>query len=50
MFNLFKKEKPRQPIEIRDTLFGDMTISEWPRDANAKLGTLDLIRQSPEIS
>ena len=36
MFNLFKKGKPRQPIEIRDTLFGDLPISEWPRDANAQ--------------
>jgi len=35
MFNLFKKEKPRQPIAIRDTLFGDMPLSEWPRDENA---------------
>lgn len=32
MFNLFKKEKPRKPIEIRDTLFGDLPMEEWPRD------------------
>lgn len=37
MFNLFKKEKPAKPIEIRDTLFGDMPISEWPRDPNPKI-------------
>lgn len=32
MFNLFKKEQPAKPVAIRDTLFGDMPISEWPRD------------------
>ncbi|MBC7876638.1 MAG: hypothetical protein H7Y59_05645 [Anaerolineales bacterium] len=32
MFNFLKKEKPRQPIGIRDTLFGDLPISEWPKD------------------
>ena len=35
MFNWFKKEKPTQassPVTIRDTLFGDLPISEWPRD------------------
>ncbi len=31
MFNLFKKEKPSK-LEIRDTLFGDMPITEWPKD------------------
>jgi hypothetical protein len=38
MFNWFKKEKPPKPPEIRDTLFGDRPLSEWPqRDhANAK--------------
>lgn len=34
MFSFFKKEKPRKPIEIRDTLFGDLPIEEWPRDQN----------------
>ncbi len=34
MFNWFKKEKPLKPIEIRDILFGDLPISEWPRDAD----------------
>ena len=38
MFNFFKKkEKPRQPIAIRDTLFGDMPISEWPSDSSLSL-------------
>jgi hypothetical protein len=32
MFNWFKKEKPLKPIGARDTLFGDLPISEWPRD------------------
>lgn len=32
MFNFLKKEKPIQPIGIRDTLFGDLPISEWPKD------------------
>jgi hypothetical protein len=32
MFNFFKKEKPAKPIEIRDMLFGDLPMSEWPRD------------------
>lgn len=32
MFSFFKKEKPGKPIEIRDTLFGDLPIEEWPRD------------------
>ena len=37
MFNWFKKEKPKpasKPITIRDTLFGDLPFSEWPRDPN----------------
>lgn len=37
MLNWFKKEKPKQaskPITIRDTLFGDLPLSEWPRDPN----------------
>jgi len=34
MFNFFKKkEKPHQPVAIRDTLFGDMPMSEWPSDS-----------------
>jgi len=35
MFNLFKKKETRQPITIRDTLFGDMPLSEWAKDDNA---------------
>ncbi len=31
MFNIFKKEKPKPAVTIRDTLFGDMPLSEWPR-------------------
>jgi hypothetical protein len=34
MFNWFKKEKPQKSIEIRDTLFGDLPISEWPSNAS----------------
>ena len=34
MLNWFKKEKPRQ-LTIRDTLFGDMPLSEWAKDDNA---------------
>jgi hypothetical protein len=34
MFSFFKKEKPRKPIEIRDTLFGDLPLEEWPRDTS----------------
>ena len=36
MFNWFKKDKsqPSKPITIRDTLFGDLPISEWPSDTN----------------
>jgi hypothetical protein len=37
MFNWFKKEKPKQasrPITIRDTLFGDLPLSEWAKDPN----------------
>jgi hypothetical protein len=34
MFNFFKKEKPRKLIDIRDTLFGDLPMEEWPRDQN----------------
>src|SRR5215208_7107252 len=33
MFNLFKKKEKNQPITIRDTLFGDLPIAEWPREA-----------------
>lgn len=36
MFNFFKKEKPSKPVEIRDTLFGDMPMAEWPRDPNTQ--------------
>ncbi|HEY3477221.1 MAG TPA: hypothetical protein VGK56_21575 [Anaerolineales bacterium] len=33
MFNFFKKkEKAQPPVGIRDTLFGDMPMSEWARD------------------
>jgi len=35
MFNWFKKEKPKQAgrlITIRDTLFGDLPLSEWASD------------------
>lgn len=41
MFNWFKKEKA-QPITVRDTLFGDMPINEWPRDVNQTLEPWDL--------
>ncbi len=37
MFNFFKRAKPSAPqatITIRDTLFGDMPITEWPKDPN----------------
>ena len=37
MLNWFKKDKP-QPAKrttVRDTLFGDLPLSEWPRDANS---------------
>lgn len=34
MLNFFKKSQPSQPITIRDTLFGDMPFSEWPKDPN----------------
>jgi len=37
MFDLFKKkEKPKPAITIRDTLFGDLPFSEWPRGEDAK--------------
>ena len=35
MFNLFKKKETRQPVTIRDTLFGDLPLSEWAKDDNA---------------
>jgi len=35
MFNLFKKKEPRKNITIRDTMFGDLPASEWPRDDTA---------------
>jgi len=35
MFNFFKKkEKSPAPIGIRDTLFGDMPISDWASDSD----------------
>lgn len=35
MFNFFKKkEKPPAPGGIRDTLFGDMPISDWASDSD----------------
>ena len=34
MFNFFKKkEKAPTPVTLRDTLFGDMPMSEWPSDS-----------------
>lgn len=38
MFSLFKKKTPPTSITIRDTLFGDLPLSEWPRgdDADAE--------------
>lgn len=33
-FRFSKKEKPSQPIKIRDTLFGDRPISEWGKHAD----------------
>ena len=33
MFNFFKKKEKPQPVTIRDTLFGDMPMSQWPSDA-----------------
>ena len=35
MFNLFKKKETRQPVTIRDTLFGDMPLAEWATDDDA---------------
>jgi hypothetical protein len=32
MFNLFKKKEKPQLVTIRDTLFGDMPLSQWPSD------------------
>ena len=32
MFNLFKKKETVRPITVRDTLFGDLPISEWAKD------------------
>jgi len=35
MFNFFKKkEKSPAPIGIRDTLFGDLPMSDWARDSD----------------
>lgn len=34
MFNWFKKEKPRSTVGMRDTLFGDMPVAEWPGDGD----------------
>lgn len=36
MFNLFKKKQsPPPPPSIRDTLFGDLPLSDWPGAASA---------------
>ncbi|HAV77402.1 MAG TPA: hypothetical protein DCX53_08615 [Anaerolineae bacterium] len=35
MWNLFKKKPAHKPVTIRDTLFGDLPASEWPRDDTA---------------
>lgn len=32
MFNFFKKKEKPQPAIIRDTLFGDLPLSQWPSD------------------
>ena len=34
MFNLFKKKENKKPVTPRDMLFGDLPISEWPKDPN----------------
>jgi hypothetical protein len=37
MFNLFKKkDQPKPTITVRDTLFGDLPFSEWPRSDDAR--------------
>lgn len=38
MFNWFKKQKqqPARPVTVRDSLFGDLPLSEWPADASLK--------------
>ena len=39
MFNLFKKREPERPrVELRDTLFGDLPLSEWPADPSSAGG------------
>lgn len=39
MFNLFKKRKPEPPRgSLRDTLFGDLPLSEWPSDPSSAGG------------
>lgn len=37
MFNWLRKEKPQAPkqLTMRDTLFGDLPASEWPREEDA---------------
>lgn len=32
MFNIFKKKE--QPLSVRDTLFGDMSIEQWAKEDN----------------
>ena len=40
MFNLFKKREPERPrVELRDTLFGDLPLSEWPSDPASAEGS-----------
>lgn len=33
MFNFFKKKEQPRPANIRDTLFGDLPLSQWPDDS-----------------
>ena len=40
MFDLFKKRGPERPrVEPRDTLFGDLPLSEWPPDPASAEGS-----------
>lgn len=32
MFNFLKKKETNKPIDARDLLFGDLPLSEWPKD------------------
>jgi len=42
MFNFLKKKDTSKPFDARDLLFGDMPLSEWPKDSSLQTSPWNL--------